>query len=224
MRGEGFKGFKYAFMITQNPKLLITPRDKLFTLLNDWRALQFGDRDTLELLERYPELLNFKHTAETHKKFETLKQFVGGGSKLYKLILNAPTVINQSLPDLNEKINYFKNVMKVDPVEVYKSDSFSYDITTIKTRHIFLNRLGLYIVKKKKDPNEMSKNPKLAHIYETSDKRFATKVCHVTLDEYETFQELYKKELDDELAEESSDDEDYGHDNSSVVQFDFGKL
>lgn len=96
--------------------------------------------------------------------------------------------------------------MKVPPLEVYKSAAFSLDLLTLKTRHIFMKRLGIFIVKKK--PDEVSKNPQLYQITDTSDKRFAAKVCFVTLEEFETFQELYKRELEAE-EEEMSDDENY---------------
>lgn len=224
LKQEGFKSNKFAYMIAQNPKLLTTPQEKIFTSINNWRSFQFGERFTIELLERYPEFLHMQHSSDLINKMNTLKAFVGGGSNLYKLILNSPTVLAQKLPVLNEKIDYLKNEMKVDAAEVYKCDVFSSDFMTIKTRHVFLDRLGLYIIKKKKDPSEISKNPKLYQIVETSDKAFATKICHVTLEEFETFQELYKRELDNEIEDASSDEDDYGHNDNTVVEIDFGRI
>lgn len=208
LKREGFRTEKFVYMIEQNPKLLITPQEKIFNNINSWRGFQFGERDTIKLLERYPELLHLEHTSELSTKLGALKTFVGGGSNLYKLLLISPAVFGQRLHIVNEKIAYFRDVMKVDPVEVYKSDALASDLLTIKTRHVFLDRLGLYVVKQKKDPSEISKNPKVYQIYDTSDKRFATKVCHVTLGEYETFQQLYKRELEGDKDEWSSDDEE----------------
>jgi len=221
---EGFKPHVFAYMITQNPKLLTTPHEKLFLALSNWRALQFGERDTLTLLERFPELFHLQHSKELTRKIETIKEFVGSGSKTYKVLLNSPAILNQSLSVVNEKIDYLKNVMYIDAVEVYKSDVFASDIIAIKTRHIFLERLGIYIRKKKKEEGEISKNPRLCHIYDTSDKRFATKICHVTLPEFETFQELYKRELDDEVGEASSDEEDYQAGDETRVNLQYEKV
>lgn len=203
---------KFAFMISQNPKLLTTSNEKIFQTLNGWRAYQFGERDTIILLSRFPELLSIQHSNELNLRIETLKEFVGGGNNIFKLILNSPGVISESITSIKEKIEYLKNVMKADPIDVYSSEVFSCDIQKLKTRHIFLKRLGLFIVKKKKDPNEISKNPKLYLITDTSDKRFATKVCHVTIEEYETFVELYRRELNDAAEKEFSDDEDDDYD------------
>jgi len=146
-------------------------------------------------------------------KVVTISEYVGE-SHTPKVLLNSPAVLTQSLPSLNEKIAFLKDVMRVEEADVYNSEALSCDITMIKTRYNFLKRLGLYIVKKKKETTVISKNPKLSHILDTSDKRFATKVCHVTLDEYETFQALYERELENEMEEVSSDEEDY--DNKDV--------
>lgn len=215
LKSEGFRTEKFMYMIEQNPKLLITPQEKIFNSINNWRSFQFGERDTIKLLERFPELLFIEHTTELTSKLSTLKTFVGGGTNLYKLLLNSPSVFGQRRYVIEEKVKYFRDVMKVDPVEVYKSDALASDILTIKTRHIFLERLGLYIVKKQKEPNEISKNPKVYQIYDTSDKRFATKVCHVTLGEYETFQQLYKKEIEGSQENRSDDEEDDVDENSA---------
>jgi mTERF domain-containing protein len=56
----------------------------------------------------------------------------------------------------------------------------------------------------------VNKNEKLYKIMDTSDKKFASKVCHVTLEEYETFEDLYRKELS-ENDEVDSDQDDSHH-------------
>lgn len=212
LKSLGFRSPNFFYMISQNPKLLTMPQEKLFQSMSNWRAFQFGESDTIKLLEQYPELLQLAHTNELNKKIDCIKDFIGGGNNFFKLLLNSPSVLSQSLPVLNEKLDYLQNIMKVEPADVYNSAALSSDILTIKTRHIFLKRLGLFVVRKKKETSEMSKNPKLNQITDTSDKRFATKICHVTLEEFETFQELYRQELDEELGEESSDEEDHDED------------
>lgn len=223
LKGEGFSSQKFTYMISQNPKLLTIPHEKLFASISNWRALQFGERDTVKLLEQYPELLHLSHTNDLNKKIDCIKDFIGGGNNLFKLLFNSPSVLSQNLPTLNEKIDYLRNIMKVEPADVFNSDALSNEIITIKTRHIFLKRLGLYVVKKKNETAEMSKNPKLSQITDTSDKRFATKVCHVTLEEFETFQELYQEELDDELSGESSGGEEYSDNEDEPERIDVKK-
>lgn len=210
-------------MISQNPKLLIIPQDKLFNAINNWRSLQLGETQTISILELYPELLMMNHTKDLMMKVTTIQDFIGKRNNLYKLLLRSPEVLSQSLPSINQKIDYLKDVMRVEPAEVYYSEVFSRDILTIKTRHNFLVRLGMFVAKKKKDSNEISKNPKLSLITDTSDKRFATKVCYVTLEEYETFQEIYEKELNEDTVEEESDEENYDASLDSEVEVDLEK-
>lgn len=212
LKAEGFSQQNFSQMISQNPRLLTTKPENISSCLNTWRTLQFGEKRTLQLLEKNPELINLEISRKLFKRFQVIKEFVGGGSNMLKLLTICPSILLQKSSILKEKIDYMQNVMKVDPAEVYKSEALALDLDAIKTRHAFLKRLGLYVVKKKKDPNEVSKNPKLHQITDTNDKRFASKVCFVTPEEFEVFQEMYKTELEGhskELDEEDfSDDED----------------
>lgn len=222
LKAEGFPSMKFAYMITQNPKLVSTSHQKIFESLNSWRGYQFGSNNIITLFARYPELLNMQHSNELNSKIMLIKQYVGGGNHIFKVLLNSPSVLTQNLADIKEKIDYLQKVMRVEENEVLSSEALSLDIVELKTRHTFLKRLGLYIAKKKKDSKEVSKNPKLYLITDTSDKRFAAKVCHVTLDEFETFQELYKRELLEE-AEHPEDEED-DDEEEIIVQVDANRM
>lgn len=214
LKQEGFSPQNFSLIISQNPKLLITNPKKISNSIDSWRSLQFAnEKQTLQFLEKNPELIHLEVSREVFRRFQIIKEFVGGGSNMLKLLTICPSVLLQNVSTLQEKIDYFQNIMKIEPVEVYKSEALSLSLDEIKTRHVFLKRLGLYVVKKKKDPNEISKNPKLHQITDTSDRRFASKVCYVTPEEFEVFQEMFKKELEagnnKELDEEEfSDDED----------------
>lgn len=213
LKREGFSPQNFTFMLSQNPKLLGTQPGTISSSVNGWRTLQFGEKQTLQLLGKHPELIHVKVSRDVFKKYQTIKEFVGGGSNMLKLLMSCPSVLLQTVPSLEEKIDYLQNIMKIEPVEVYKSEALSLNIVAIKARHVFLQRLGLYVDKKKKDPNEISSNAKLHQITDTSDRRFASKVCFVTPEEFEVFQEMYKKELETDNGEDSdqdgfSDDED----------------
>jgi mTERF domain-containing protein len=210
----GFKPRKYTYMISQYPKLLSMPEDKLKESLNHWLNFEFGENETFQLLERFPELLEISNFRKVHDNLTIIKELVGQKNG-YKVLLTTPTIVNESVQNLEEKCDYLRDKMKVDPVEVYKSDVFSRDIFKIKARHIFMERLGLYVTKKKRNDDEegehtVNKNEKLYKIMDTSDKKFASKVCHVTLEEYETFEDLYRKELS-ENDEVDSDQDDSHH-------------
>lgn len=188
-------------MISQHPKLLNLSEDKLKSAFNNWQNFEFGESETIQLLERFPELLEVSNFRKVNDNLNIIKSLVGQKNG-YKVIFNTPSIVQENAANLEEKCNYLRDKMKVDPVEVYKSDVFARDIFKIKARHIFMQRLGIYVVNKKDRDEEhqhsINKNPNLYKIMDTSDKKFATKICHVTLEEYETFEDLYKKELNDD--------------------------
>lgn len=197
-------------MISQHPKLLSLSEDKLKTAFNNWMNFEFGEHETIQLLERFPELLEVSNFRRVHDNLNIIKSLVGQKNG-YKVLLSTPTIVQETPANLSEKCDYLRDKMKVDPVEVYKSEVFARDIFKIKARHIFMERLGIYVTKKKKNDDEgehtVNKNEKLYKIMDTSDKKFATKICHVTLEEYETFEDLLKKELSEKEEYENEDDD-----------------
>lgn len=211
----GFAPRKFAYVISQYPKIITMSDDRITTAVNNWLNFEFDQSEALQLLERYPELLEINNFKRVFENLNIVKTLVGQKNG-FKVLFNTPTIANEKSSSLEEKVVYLRDVMKVDPVEVYKSEVFCRNLFKIKARHVFMERLGMYVVsKKKKDEDiEVSKNPKLYKMMDTSDKRFATKVCHVTLEEYETFEELYKKELmraeeEKDREDDLSDDEDH---------------
>lgn len=194
--------------------------DKITTAVNNWLNFDIEQSDALHLLERYPELLDITNFKRVYENLSIIKSLVGAKNG-FKVLFSTPSVANEKPSSLEEKVVYLRDVMKVDPVEVYKSEVFARDLFKIKARHVFMERLGIYVVskKKKEEDIEVSKNPKLYKMIDTSDKRFATKICHVTLEEYETFEELYKKELLDAEEEKDIDDLSDDEDDSSFTYY-----
>lgn len=126
---------------------------------------------------------------------------------VWKLLMNSPNLINDTDEIIEEKFNYLINVMRCDIPEICKSEVFSKSLDEIKCRHIFLERLGLFKPKSlKSESKDLTNNPKLYRIIDTSDRNFSTKLCKVTLDEYEAFKELFKREL--LLDNDNGDDDD----------------
>lgn len=112
-------------------------------------------------------------------------------------MVNSPNVAVDKIKDVEEKITFFEEVMKVEHTEVVKTMAFSHTMHKIRLRHEFLVRLGMYKPKSAKaDPTQKSTNPSLYQMVDTTDKRFATKVALVSLEEFEVFQEMFKREED----------------------------
>lgn len=195
--------------MAHNPKLLNKTPEVLHNSIECWRSFQFGEKNVISLLENYPELMSIQNAAELVKRFDALKNYVNFDKNVYKVLMCSPNVAFDNVNVIEKKVNYLKNVMKLDQSEATKSKVFSVSLEVLEQRHVFLERLGLYDSKnsKKEGDQEPSKNPNLYQIVDTSDKRFATKVAFVTLDEFETFIDLFKKEKKNSQDFESDDEQ-----------------
>lgn len=199
---QGFTTESYLRIINRNPKVLTTPDQLLCKNLELWRASQFGERYVQILVTEHPHLLSVKvenAVAEQRilERIEYLKDYVHTRKNVWRLLLNSPNVIADKISEVKAKRAFFEDTMRVEHTDVVKTAAFSHTLFKIKLRHEFLSRLGMYKPRSlKSDPTLKSTNPSLYQILDTSDKRFATKVALVTTDEYEVFQDLYKREQD----------------------------
>lgn len=138
-----------------------------------------------------------------------LKIYAKTEKNIFRLFLSSPNIITDSEAVIQKKIEYLTRIMKVDETDAAKSMVFSHSLDVIKCRHVFLSRLGLFKPKNPKvDPLQPSSNPKMDYIYSTSNREFAVKTCRVTLEEFETFRELYKREQNSQEDYEDVDEDD----------------
>lgn len=199
-------------IITSYPQIFTTPLDTTFKQLEAWRACQFGEKRLQDLITKHPALIQHGNERHLTHRMAFLLGYVTSQRNVWRILMSAPTVILESEKSLEQKFKYLLEVMRVEVSDIVKSDVFKYDLEFIKMRHIFLERLGMYkskSLKKNKDiSNEKNSNPKLTQIVDTLDRRFATKVCFVTLEEYEVFQQLLRREWEREDVDDEDEDFD----------------
>ncbi|XP_013106118.1 transcription termination factor 4, mitochondrial [Stomoxys calcitrans] len=206
---HGLDTNNFLRIVTGNPQVLMRSPQKIIETLEYWRSCQFGEHFLFLLITKYPALLDVDDKRRLLKHITFLRSYVGTTKNVWKLLMNCPTLIEQSTDVIEAKIVYMKEVMRIEIPEIVKSEALSKSLDEIKYRHIFLERLALFKPRPlKADPNEPSKNPRLYKITDTSDKTFATKVCHVSLAEYEAFKELFSRELERKRREEEDDEEE----------------
>ncbi|XP_035772967.1 uncharacterized protein LOC118456384 [Anopheles albimanus] len=204
LASEGLEPDRILSIIGGHPDILVRQEEKVADSLHCWRSCQFGDVNTKVLLSAHPYLLDYtnhgqlaQRVAFLHSHFETRKN-------VFRLFLNAPNLLTDEQRVTEEKITFLLVQMRHEVLEVAKSFAFRHDIEHLRCRHTFLERLGMFKPKPlKADKETPSGNPSLHQIIDTSDKRFAVKVAYVTLEEYEVFQELFRRELEQELGRNS---------------------
>lgn len=211
MAQEGIETANFLSIVTGHPEVLTRQPNRLISSMNCWRSCQFGDRPMQVLLSAHPQLLDFSDHNQLAQRVAFLHSYFETRKNVWRLFMNCPNLVLDKERDIRPKIDYLLQTMRIEVLEVVKSCAFAADMDLIRCRHVFLERLGLFKPRSlKAEPGDPSNNPKLNQITDTTDKRFAVKVAYVTLEEYEAFVELYRKERNrlDEGRDELDDDED----------------
>lgn len=205
---HGITTTSFLQIVTANPKILMRSPHKIIETLEHWRSCQFGEHFLFLLITKYPFLMDVDDKRALLKKISFLQFYVGSSKNVWKLLMNCPTLIEQTDANIEAKITYMKETMRIEIPEIVKSEALGKSLEDIRCRHVFMERLGIFKPRPlKADPNEPTKNPRLYKITDTTEKTFATKVCHVTLMEYEAFKELFAREL--KRKENEDDEKDY---------------
>lgn len=145
-----------------------------------------------------------------------LKPYAGTAKNIWRLLMNAPNLLTDREAAIEARIEYVRVQMRAELPDVVKSTAFAHSLQSLRTRHTFLERLGVYRrrslkVNAKLDVNNA--NPRMHQIYDTDERTFATKVAGVGLDEWEVFVQLFAGELErddgDGDGEEASDERLY---------------
>ncbi|EDW11161.1 transcription termination factor 4, mitochondrial [Drosophila mojavensis] len=212
-QNHGLETMSFLRIVTGNPNVLKRTPDRIINTLEIWRACQFGENLLHLLLTKYPELLDVTDAHQLLTLSAYLKSRLSTNKNVWKVLMNSPDLMAQPENLIEEKLTYMFEVMRIEVPEIVKSSALSLSFEELRCRHTFLVRLGLFKPRPlKADPNEPTTNHRLYQITDTSEKTFVTKICHVTLPEYEAFKELLARELErksrkTQVEEEFSDEE-----------------
>lgn len=203
-----FKNSQILDMIDSNPDLLKVNKNNLHACMNVWTSLQFDDKKLKQLIIAQPccLLLNDKDMVSRMPK---LLAYVGNKrNRLLELISYSPNVLFDNFKDLEAKLDYIVIKMEFGPAQFVTTSAMSSTLFDIKCRHSFLVKLGIFKPRnpKAETSNQITCNPSLKKIIETSDKQFAVKVARVTAEEFFVYKKIFEKQLNDN--EDDLDDED----------------
>lgn len=213
---HGLDTISFLKIVTGNPKVLSRPPQKIINTLEYWRTCQFGEYHLFLLITKYPTFMDVDDQRHLVKHIEFLRSYVSTSKNVWKLLMTCPNLMEQSTQTIESKILYMKDVMRIDIPEIIKSEALSKSLEDIRCRHVFMERLGLFKPRPlKADPNQPTTNARLYKITDTSEKAFATKICHVSLAEYEAFKDLLSRELERKMREEEEEEDDNDEDTES---------
>lgn len=194
-------------MISKYPNLLQCRESQVDNALELWRNYQFGEHLEI-MLKEAPSLIE---VSESHliNCIPKLESYVGTKRKVSKVLMRCPNVVFENWANVEQKLNYLMNNMKIEIPEIIKSSALKRTLPEIKCRHIFLQRLGIFEIRKGNSSGELSKkNPNLSTITDTTDYLFAKEIANITYEEFSVFKKLYQKEFEKNDEDDEGDDID----------------
>lgn len=224
--GDSFK------IISRFPQFLKIPVNELEDNVLQWSLCNLGlDYMHITLINQ-PQLLSAKNHV-VRKRIEYLQSICKSKKTLAGFLINCPNVIFDDWEYILQKFHYLTKEKRVILSEIFHSTALSKPLDLIKLRFNLLEKCGKF-KKKITYPHKINKyeklsrkNPLLTDIVDTEDRIFSLNVANVTLEEYETFSELFQNEndncreyYDDNYSDSNSESDS---DNDSDSDSDSGK-
>lgn len=217
LKSHGFTQRDCLNMVTAYPYLFtLVDNNELSLRMAQWMNCQLGYDNVLDLLAVCPQFLSV--TGDELSRRIPLLSSLGKlrGKNVTRLLQNCPSLLFGNWKDAEAKLDYVENVMKIDTKKenLTRCYMFNRSLDEIQTRHMFLQRAGIYVTPGKNKGTKVeqrqkpwSKNPSLSHITDTSDEVFISEVApDLTLEELEVFREMYSEELNMEANSENEDE------------------
>lgn len=208
LQGFGVNVNQIVRIIAYNPVVLDYSFSRLQSLIDAMQATGISSSDLADRITLNPDVLNF-NVNEIKRRHEALKEMFTN-KDISKLVSKNLQVLGMPTNDVEHKLQYIVHRMGLDQPQVVHSEALTKPLQHLMERHQFLVRTGGYRTPNPKARN-LSMNPQLKLIVDTTDNYFATKIAKVTLEEYQLFCRLAKERknvLTKMLRPEDAEDED----------------
>ena len=183
----------------------------IFTTTQCLRSLNLQDDIIQHCVTKNTQLFatDYETLCSTH--FEMTKYFTR--KDVFRLIHENSRILTDDWSNSFEKLRYVCVEMGLNQRDAVFSQLFRYDLQYIKTRHLFLERAGLYV-----KPNPRLSVQKLSitlnQILGTDLEDFVSMFTPMSVADYITFEEILKQ---DDLHCEHSESEEYSDDDETDV-------
>jgi len=142
LKNYGFTHRDCFSMISQYPDLITLVEANGFRVsMTQWINCQLGYDNVLDLLAYCPHYLSISGS-ELSSRIPLLYSLGRNGRNVTRLLKNCPSLLYGKWKDIEAKLNYVENVMKIDTKEENLSKCYMFNRTLdeIQTRHVFLQR------------------------------------------------------------------------------------
>jgi hypothetical protein len=147
LKKHGFTETECLRMLTLYPNVVTLVESNEFKLcMAHWMNCELGYDNVLNLLAACPHFLSISRH-ELERRIPLLSSLgKSHGKNVTKLLKSCPSLLCGNWKDVEAKLDYVENVMKINTKKenLTKCYMFSRTLDEIQTRHIFLQRFVLY--------------------------------------------------------------------------------
>ncbi|MBN3296864.1 MTEF4 factor, partial [Amia calva] len=123
------------------------------------------------------------------------------GQQVTDILRDTPATLLEDMAQVEYKFQYAYFRMGVRQAEMIKSGLFRVSLDEVRSRHAYLECLGLFETPDKKGQTRVA-NPKLRDFLGVPEKTFVAEVARTTLEEFEVFKRLLARKQQEEEREE----------------------
>ena len=178
----------------------------VFSATQNLRDFKIQDGVIQKCLCRNPTLFKMDTAALRQIHGSLLEYFTK--KDIHQLITESPEVLTEDWAVSFEKLRYICVEMGLNQRDAVFARAFRYDLSHIMSRHLFLERAGLYV---KPNPKVPQRKPEitLKQMLSLPDQVFVSNYTSIPVVEYDSFVKLIALELEQQqLADEELDDSD----------------
>ncbi|XP_028681548.1 transcription termination factor 4, mitochondrial [Erpetoichthys calabaricus] len=201
-------------LVEKCPELLCIKGNLLQKRINGLRKLGLVQESLHHVVAHCPQALlikskqldNFVHFLHHQCQF-TLQQ-------VREILHSSPSIILQEKANVEYTFQYAYFRMGIQQADIVKTKLFRLTFEEIRSRHIFLERLGQYETPDKKGQTHIV-NPKVKDFLGVSEQMFLKKVAKVPVEEFRVFKKLLSREIEEQEKENedlSSEEENESED------------
>lgn len=203
----GFESVGIATIIQNYPLILDYEPNQIIETFEAWRSGYLYERFLRKLFIEHSWLLsanNEEVKVRLNRIFYLMHHKI---NRVTSLLLTSPTIMLGDWKEVEDKFMYCLKEMRYLEKEISRSTALAQSMSRIKLRHIFLERVGIYVRPGIKDMAGMNphENPPLAEIVDPDDKEFAVNTAKVSFEEYSVFLKLMRYDENDVIRD--SDEE-----------------
>lgn len=201
----GFTKADILNILEKWPKVLSMKKKELDNNILTWLRCGFGQSLLVDIITTNPSFLQV-NSVFVSKRIKQYQLHFESKKRVGKLFLIAPNTLEDSWRSICDKLNYLDEFC-TEKSDVVASGVLAHSLFHIQLRHEFLIRAGFYKRPQKNFRKQLSRNPKLTSIVNTSDKNFVNN-SGLSMFEYRVFEEIFKEQFENEANAQSSGSED----------------